>query len=49
MDWRKKGKKKWDIWVEKEKGKILIRNGGRRMKVDGEEKMEEKDSEYKSI
>lgn len=49
FDWRQKGPQTWDITVETDGGMLTLSKGGRVMRIDGEEKLNEANSEYDGI
>ncbi|WP_029009081.1 Gfo/Idh/MocA family protein [Azospirillum halopraeferens] len=49
FDWRREGTQIWDIRAETDAGVMLLRDGGRRLEVDGAVLLDEPDAEYAGI
>src|SRR5690606_30513569 len=49
FDWRQTGPQNWDIEVETDSGRLVLRSGGAEMQLDGRETLQEDDAEYAGI
>ena len=49
LDWLNKGSPKWDIRILADEGEALLRDGGARLLVDGEETVSGPDREYQAL
>jgi D-galactose 1-dehydrogenase len=49
FDWRQKGPQTWDITVETDSGTLKLSRGGHVMHIDGEEMLNDANSEYDGI
>ncbi|MXX88818.1 MAG: Gfo/Idh/MocA family oxidoreductase [Boseongicola sp. SB0677_bin_26] len=49
LDWLNKGSPKWDIRILADDGEALLRDGGARLLVDGEETVSGPDREYQAL
>ncbi|KFE36414.1 Gfo/Idh/MocA family protein [Thioclava atlantica] len=49
FDWRQTGPQTWDIRVETEGPEVLLREGGARLYVDGQERIAAEDREYRRL
>lgn len=49
LDWRQKGPQTWDIAVDTESGRLVLSKGGSEMRINGEARISDADTEYDGI
>ncbi|MDV7269966.1 Gfo/Idh/MocA family oxidoreductase [Thioclava sp. A2] len=49
FDWRQTGPQTWDILIETDEGEVLLREGGARLFIDGQENISAPDYEYRRL
>lgn len=49
FDWRQTGPQTWDIRIITDRGEVLVRDGGAKLLIDGESRLEAPDEEYRRL